>query len=105
MKRYLSPARLAGTAAGILVLAVLVLHLLPSNDFLLLPDKAHPVAPLVHVQGGHEPPGPGGIYFVDVFERRANRLESLFPFIHSGATLVPARRATRVDPAIALRSD
>jgi Lon-like protease len=91
VKRYLSPARLVGTAAGIVVLAALVLHLLPSNDFLLLPDKAHPVAPLVHVQGGHEPPGPGGIYFVDVFERRANRLESLFPFIHSGATLVPAK--------------
>jgi PDZ domain-containing protein len=91
VRRYLSPARLAGTAAGIVVLAVLVLHLLPSNDFLLLPDKAHPVAPLVHVQGGHEPPGPGGIYFVDVFERRANKLESLFPFIHSGATLVPAK--------------
>jgi PDZ domain-containing protein len=91
VRRYFSPARLAGTAAGIVVLAVLVLHLLPSNDFLLLPDKAHPVAPLVHVQGGHEPPGPGGIYFVDVFERRANKLESLFPFIHSGATLVPAK--------------
>ena len=25
-----------------------------------------------------------------MFERRANRLESLFPFIHSGATLIPA---------------
>jgi Lon-like protease len=72
------------------VLAALILHLLPSNDFLLLPDKAHPVAPLVHVQGGHDPTGPGAIYFVDVFERRANRLESLFPFIHSGATLIPA---------------
>jgi PDZ domain-containing protein len=88
--RFLSPARLAGTAAGLVVLAALVLHLLPSNDFLLLPDKAHPVAPLVHVQGGHNPSGSGGIYFVDVFERRANRLESLFPFIHSGATLIPA---------------
>jgi PDZ domain-containing protein len=91
VRRYLSPVRLVGTAAGIVVLAILALHLLPSNDFLLLPDKAHPVAPLVHVQGGHEPPGPGGIYFVDVFERRANKLESLFPFIHSGATLVPAK--------------
>jgi PDZ domain-containing protein len=90
VRRYLSPARIAGTAVGLVVLAALVLHLVPSNDFLLLPDKAHPVAPLVHVQGGHDPKGPGGIYFVDVFERRANMLESLFPFIHSGATLVPA---------------
>jgi PDZ domain-containing protein len=43
------------------------------------------------VQGGHDPKGPGGIYFVDVFERKASMLESLFPFIRSGATLVPAR--------------
>jgi PDZ domain-containing protein len=42
------------------------------------------------VQGGHTPTGPGGIYFVDVFERRATMFESLFPWIHSGATLVPA---------------
>jgi PDZ domain-containing protein len=84
------PARLAGLVAGLVVLAVLVLHLIPSHDYLLLPDKAHPVAPLVRTQGGHTPTGPGGIYFVDVFERRANLLESLFPFIHSGATLIPA---------------
>ena len=42
------------------------------------------------VQGGHNPKGPGGIYFVDVFERHASMFESLFPWIHSGATLVPA---------------
>jgi Lon-like protease len=91
VRRNFTPVRILGAVAGLLVLAVLVLHLLPSNDFLLLPDNAHPVAPLVHVQGGHTPPGPGGIYFVDVFERRANLLESLFPFIHSGATLIPAK--------------
>jgi PDZ domain-containing protein len=44
----------------------------------------------MRVQGGHNPTGPGGIYFVDVFERRASMLESLFPSIRSGATLVPA---------------
>jgi PDZ domain-containing protein len=77
--------------AGLLVLTVLILHLLPSDDYLLLPDKAHPVAPLVRVQGGRDRQGSGGIYFVDVFERRANLLESLFPFIHSGATLIPAK--------------
>jgi len=91
LTRLRLPARLLGAAAGLIVLAALILHLVPSNDFLLLPDKAHPVGPLVHVQGGHERSGPGGIYFVDVFERRANKLESLFPFIHSGATLVPAK--------------
>jgi Lon-like protease len=79
-----------GSIVGLLLIAAVVLYLVPSNDFLLLPDGAHPVAPLVQVQGGHDPTGPGGIYFVDIFERRASELESLFPFIRSGATLVPA---------------
>src|SRR5205823_6642490 len=50
------------------------------------------VAPLVGVQGGHEPKGPGGICFVDVLERRASILDELFPrVLHGeGASLVPA---------------
>ena len=107
----LSPLRILGALAGLLVVTGIVLYLLPSNDYLLLPDRAHPVAPLVRVQGGHTPPGPGGIYFVDVIERRASVLESecygtdsffrrvlhhfvqtqiCSPFTRSGATLVPA---------------
>jgi PDZ domain-containing protein len=89
--RLLSPARIAGALAGLVVAAFVVLYLVPSNDYVLLPDTAHPVAPLVHVQGGHEPKGPGSVYFVDVFERRATLLEKLFPFIRSGSTLVPAK--------------
>jgi len=89
--RLLSPARIAGALAGLVVAAFVVLYLVPSNDYVLLPDTAHPVAPLVRVQGGHEPKGPGGVYFVDVFERRATLLEKLFPFIRSGSTLVPAK--------------
>lgn len=91
MTRLLSPARIAGALAGLVVAAFVVLYLVPSNDYVLLPDTAHPVAPLVRVQGGHEPKGPGGVYFVDVFERRATLLEKLFPFIRSGSTLVPAK--------------
>ena len=79
--RVFTPFRIAGALVGLVVAAGVVLYLLPSNDYLLLPDVAHPVAPLVRVQGGHNPRGPGGIYFVDVFERRASMLESLFPFI------------------------
>jgi Lon-like protease len=85
---------LAIAAAAILGLAVItfgVLYLIPSNDYILLPDQAHPVAPLVRVQGGHEPRGQGQIYFVDVLERRASELESLFPWLHDGASLVPAQ--------------
>jgi PDZ domain-containing protein len=80
----------AGTLLGLVVLAAIVLYLVPSNNYLLLPDTAHPVSPLVQVQGGKDAAGPGGIYFVDVFERRASMFESLFPWIHDGATLVPA---------------
>ena len=102
MRRALTPRRLVGIVAALLVLTLAVLYLAPSNDYLLLPDRAHPVAPLVQVQGGHDGAGPGGIYFVDVFERRASLLESLFPFIRSGATLVPANQI--VPPGVSDRA-
>ncbi|HEY2543567.1 MAG TPA: S16 family serine protease [Gaiellaceae bacterium] len=89
MRRTVGAAQIAGVLVGLLVVTGIVLYLVPSNDYIFLPDVAHPVAPLVRVQGGHPPKGPGGIYFVDVFERQASLLESLFPFIRSGATLVP----------------
>ena len=89
MKR-LTPARLA--AAGLLLLAVvaLVLWLAPSDSYVFLPDRAHPVAPLVSVPGGRSPRDGGGIYYVDVFVRKASWLERLFPSIREGATIVPA---------------
>jgi Lon-like protease len=91
MRRQLTPAKIAGAVVFLLLVTAGALWLAPSNDYILLPDRAHPVAPLVRVQGGHDPRGPGEIFFVDVFERRASELESLFPFIHHGATLVPAK--------------
>jgi PDZ domain-containing protein len=90
-RRLLSPAKLAGGIVFILVVTALVLYAVPSHNYLLLPDKAHPVGPLVTVQGGHKSQDAGGIYFVDVFERRASVFESLFPWIHNGSTLVPAK--------------
>ena len=81
---------MVGVLVALLLLAAIVLYLVPSNDYLLLPDKAHPVAPLVACRAATRRQGPGGIYFVDVFERRASMFESLFPWIHTGATLVPA---------------
>jgi PDZ domain-containing protein len=75
---------------GAVLLAALVAFswIWPSNDFLLLPDKAHRVAPLVQVQGGKDPTGPGGIYFDAIVIRRAKLFERLFPWIHDGASLV-----------------
>ena len=87
----LTPLRLVGVLAGLLLTAAIALYLVPSDDYLLLPDEAHLVAPIVKVQGGHDPTDSGGIYYVDVFERRASMFESLFPWIHKGSTLVPAR--------------
>jgi PDZ domain-containing protein len=80
-----------GVLAALAIAAVVVLYLVPSDDYILLPDRAHPVAPLVSVKGGKDPTGPGGVYFVDVFERRASIFESIFPSIHKGSTLVPAK--------------
>jgi PDZ domain-containing protein len=91
--RLFTPARLliAGLALLVVVLALLVL---PSNEYLFLPDRAHPVAPLVIVAGGHDPTS-GGVYYVDVIVRKATWLERLFPGIHNGADLYPA---SAIDP-------
>ncbi|TML88874.1 MAG: hypothetical protein E6G08_06525 [Actinobacteria bacterium] len=92
MLRALTPLRLALTGLALLALTVLILWQVRSDSYLLVPDPAHPVAPLVEVQGGHDPKGPGGIYFVDVLELRASILDELFPkVLHGdGASLVPA---------------
>jgi PDZ domain-containing protein len=44
----------------------------------------------VSVQGGHVSGGSGGIYFVDVLERKASILERIFPSIDNGGQLYPA---------------
>jgi len=90
LRRHVTPWRAVGAIVVLLLATVVILFSIPSDDYLLLPDIAHPVAPLVRVQGGRQATGPGGIYFVDVIERRASELEKLFPWIHSDATLIPA---------------
>lgn len=88
MRRILSPLWLALSGLGLLVVVFLALWLIPSNTYIFLPDRAHAVDPLVRVQGGHEQRG-GGIYFVDIFVRKASLIERLWPGIHEGAELVP----------------
>ncbi len=90
MRALLRPTRVA---AGLLLAAAVtlgVLWLFPSSDYLLLPDPAHPVGPKVFVPNAHPDHDGGGIYFVDVIIRKARLFESIFPGIHSGATLLPA---------------
>ena len=74
MRRLLSPLWLALSGLGLLVVVALGLWLIPSNTYIFLPDRAHPVDPLVRVQGGHKQRG-GGIYFVDIFVRKASLIE------------------------------
>ncbi len=102
MRRHVTPVRVAVALALLLLATGVILYSVPSGDYILLPDVAHPVAPLVHVQGAKKTGGAGRIYFVDVIERRASELESLFPSLHSHGTLVPAsliaRRERRAEP-------
>lgn len=78
--------------AGLVLLVVVaaVLWVTPSSSYIFLPDEAHPVEPLVSVEGGEAPKDGGGIYFVDVFVRKATLLERLFPSLQDGSTVVPA---------------
>jgi Lon-like protease len=95
MKRVFTPVRLA--ILGLLVFGVAAyLFVAPSDDFIFLPDRARPLAPLVEVKGERTMEDGGGIYFVTVDVRRATRLEELFPGIQEGSTLVPERE---VQPA------
>src|SRR2546426_5481771 len=78
-------------AVGLLLLATAgALWAIPSREYIFLPDRAHPVAPLVKVAGGHEPQDGGGIYFVDVIVRKASLLERIFGGLRDGASLHPA---------------
>jgi PDZ domain-containing protein len=68
----------------------LVLTFLPSDHYLVLPDRARPTDPLVSVPGeDNGSAGGGGIYMVDVRIGRANLFERLFPGVREGADLLP----------------
>ena len=78
--------------AGLVLLAVAAgaTWLLPSDSYLLLPDRAKPLAAKVSV-AGEKPHPPGGIYYVDVVVRKASLLEDLVSAARpDGADLVPA---------------
>jgi PDZ domain-containing protein len=85
----LSTRRLLAGAAIIGALALAFIWLVPSSEYLYVPNKAKPVADRVTVPGEKPHKGPGGIYYVDVTVRRATWSERLLPFLRpEGATLV-----------------
>jgi PDZ domain-containing protein len=88
VRKLLTPWRLIGVGAGLLVVTFAVLWFWPSGSYLLLPDRAHAVAPLITVRTANPAKTGGGIYFVDVVVRRATLFESIFPGIREGSTLV-----------------
>lgn len=89
MARIFSPVRII--VAGLVLFGVaLSLWLIPSDQYVLLPDRARPLAPFVKVKGERPDRDGGGIYYVAVEVKKASILEKLFHGLHDGATLVPA---------------
>ena len=73
------------------------LYVIPSDHYLVLPDRARPADPLVTVPGERKGDGSaGGIYMVDVLVRKASVLERIFPGIEDGSSLVPAEQVNPV---------
>lgn len=99
MVRRFSPFRLL--SAGVILLAVVLVVLVTrgSDQYLEVPDQAHPLQGLVQVQGAKPPTDGGDIYYVDVLLRPASLLESLVPAIRpEGSDLIA--RTQIVEPGI-----
>lgn len=88
MKRLFLAAAVLG-ALGLVV--ALVLWRLPTDEFILAPDRASPLAGRVTVEGAR-PVGDDSVYYVDVFVRRTSLLEKLLPFTRpDGSSVLPER--------------
>jgi PDZ domain-containing protein len=89
MTRIFTPARFL--IAGLVLFAVaIVLYVVPSDQYVFLPDRARPLAPFVRIKGEKTESDGGGIYYVAVQVKQASILEKLFHGLHEGSTLVPA---------------
>jgi Lon-like protease len=87
--RIFTPVRMF--VAGLVLFGLAAfLYLAPSDEYILLPDRARPLAPFVKVKGERPDRDGGGIYYVAVEVKKASVLEKLFHGLHDGATLVPA---------------
>lgn len=93
LRGWRSPALLLAAVAAV----VGGLYVIPSDHYLVLPDRARPADPLVSVPGEKEgESSAGGIYMVDVLVRKASLLERAFPGIAEGSSLVPAEQVNPV---------
>lgn len=72
------------------VIAGVILWRYPSDTYLLLPDQAHSASAVVTVRNAKPDNDGGGVYFLDVIERKASVLETMFhQIVDSGASFVP----------------
>ena len=91
LRERITPFRVAAGLVVALVVAFVILLKIPSGDYLLLPDVAHPVAPLVHVAGGKPATDGGELFFVDVLQEKASEFDVLFPWLHPHSKLLPEK--------------
>jgi PDZ domain-containing protein len=92
MARFFKLLIVTGSA---LLVAALFLYVIPSDEYILVPDNARPLSDQVFVQGERADKDGGGIYYVAVQVDKASLFEKLFhglpvPGIREGSTLVPA---------------
>jgi PDZ domain-containing protein len=100
--KALTPLRLATAGVFVLALAFVVFLTRGSDEYLEIPDEAHPLAGLVSVEDGKRQRDGGGIYYVDVIIKRASFIETLIPALRpDGADLIDRRQL--VTPGISDR--
>ena len=93
MRRLLSPVWLAGAGLALAAVVLLGAYTFSAGDtYIVLPDRARALDPVVRVEGRRAEDDEGGIYFVNVIVRKASLLEEAFPSLHDGADLVPAEQ-------------
>ena len=90
MKIRITPLRVGVGIVVALLLAIAILWRIPSNQYVLLPQPARPLAGLVHVHGARSVRSSGRIYYVAVEEEQASELDALFPWLHPHGSYYPA---------------
>jgi PDZ domain-containing protein len=92
----ITPFRIAVVGVFVTALAIVLIITTTgaglSTEFLLVPDPAHPLAKLVKVPGAKPQDNRGGIYYVDVFEKKASLFDRIFP--PKGSTVIQERDLT-----------
>jgi PDZ domain-containing protein len=95
----LSPFRLASAGLIVLVVTLVILVTRGTDQYLEIPDNAHPLADLVQLPGAKAQDDSGGIYYVDILLRPATLLESLVSLVRpEGSDLID--RTQIVQPGI-----